>query len=191
MSTWNPSARRSALSAALTAIAVALPLVPAAAAAKAPPTTRFVSKRYGYSILLPGSSSRWSPSLALRNSTSGTIGGIDSPEFDNFTDLYSSRHYLVAAVPGSWSLSRWTAFAMRARSEVCGAPQSLPSSTLGGAQARVFTWVCSDGYRIVGATAVHAHRGYFMLVISSIGQSRVSDLAAFQVARRSFRFLRA
>jgi hypothetical protein len=30
-----------------------------------------------------------------------------------------------------------------------------------------------------------------MLVISSIGQSRVSDLAAFQVARRSFRFLRA
>lgn len=156
--------------------------------AKAPPTTTFVSKRYGYSIALPGHSARWYNRPALANWTSGSIGGIDSPGFDTFTDLKLSRNYLLAAVPGRWSLSRWTDFAMSARSEICGLPRSLPSSTLDGARARVFTWSCTDGYRIIGATALHAGRGYFMLVISPIADSRSADLDAFQATRRSFRF---
>jgi hypothetical protein len=158
-----------------------------AAAAKAP-TTTFTSRRYGYSIGLPGHSGRWYSRPALASWTTGTIGGIDSPGFDVYTDLRSSRNYLLAAVQGKWSLSRWTDYAMSSRSEICSLPQSLPGSTLDGAQARVFTWTCSDGYRIVGLTALHARRGYFLIVIAPIALSRVSDLDALQAARRSFRF---
>lgn len=158
-----------------------------ATAAKAP-TTSFVSKRYGYSVALPGHAGRWYSRPALANWTTGTIGGVDSPGFDVYTDLRSSQNYLFAAVPGKWSLPRWTDYAMSSRAEICSLPQSLPNSTLEGAPARVFTWTCSDGYRIVGLTALHASRGYFMLVISPVALSRASDLDALRTAQRSFRF---
>jgi hypothetical protein len=173
----------------LTTILGLLFLVPVAPAVRAASTAKFVSQRYGYSIVLPGSKSRWFVNLAVRNWTSGSIGGVDSPEFDKFSDLQTSRSYNIAAVPGTWTLAKWSTFATSARASICAGPQSLPNSTLGGAQARMFTWTCPDGYRIVAGTALHAHRGYFMLVISPIGLSRASDLNAFQVARRSFRFL--
>ena len=63
-----------------------------------------------------------------------------------------------------------------------------PDSTLSGAPARVVTWLCSDGYRVFAITALHDHRGYVMRVASPTALSRASDLRAFDVARRSFRF---
>jgi len=66
---------------------------------------------------------------------------------------------------------------------------SLSSSTLSGAPARVLTWSCTDGYKAIGITALHAHRGYFMIVASRTTSSRASDRTAFNAARDSFRFL--
>jgi hypothetical protein len=168
------------------AIASALLLVSVAAAT---PQTRFVSKRYRYSIVLPGGSNRWLSSLATVNWTSGSIEH-GSPEFDTFTDLQTGRFYFLADRPSGSSLQQWTAFVISARpSPVCGAPRSLPNSTLGGSRARVLTWSCADGYRVFVITALHAHRGYVMLVASLTTLSRGSDLRAFDAAQRSFRYL--
>jgi hypothetical protein len=169
----------------------ALFLAPATPAARAASATRFVSQRYGYSITLPGHSGRWSKQLARGNWLGTSIGGLNAPGFDIFTDGRTSREYLVAALSGTWSLSEWTHIAVGTRADVCGSLQSLPNTTLGGAKARMSTWTCSDGYRIVDATALHAGHGYFFLVISPISLSRTSDIDAFQVARQSFQFLHA
>jgi hypothetical protein len=51
------------------------------------------------------------------------------------------------------------------------------------------TLSCTDGYFVIGITALHAQRGYFMFVASPTSISRASDRRAFDAARRSFRFL--
>lgn len=152
-------------------------------------STRFASKRYGYSIVLPGDASRWSARFASANWTSDSIGGLGSPEMDAFTDSRTGRTYLLAARPAR-SLKRWTAFVVSAHpSPPCGKASFLPDSTLGGSHARVHTVDCTDGYRVFAATAVHGRRGYMLLVASPTALSRASDLRAFGAARRSFRFL--
>jgi hypothetical protein len=159
--------------------------------AAAGPTPKYVSKLYGYSIALPGKSSRWSVAYATKHWTGNSIGGIGSPAIDTFTDLATSRSYLLAARPTKSNLQQWTRFVASARASVCGKPRSLGSSTLGGAPASVATWTCTDGYKVFVITALHAHSGYFMLVASPISIPRTADTTAFNTARRSFRFASA
>jgi hypothetical protein len=172
--------------AALCVVAVALVLVPAAASA---PNTKFVSKKYGYSIVLPGSSKYWSSSFAI---VKWSVGSPQpgSPAFDTFTDLRVNRLYFVAArrPPTGSTLAKWTTFAMTPGALGCAARPSLSNSTLSGAAARVFTYTCSDVYGI-GITALHDHLGYLMLVSSRPGTPRASERLAFNAARASFRFL--
>ena len=68
------------------------------AAAGTPP--KFVSS-YMYSIVLPGKTSRWSVAYATKRWSGNSIGGIGSPAIDTFTDLATSRSYLLAARPTS------------------------------------------------------------------------------------------
>jgi hypothetical protein len=86
--------RRRQCVAALSVAAAALLLAPAAAAR---PTTKFVSKRYGYSIVFPGRHSRWAASFATEDWSSDLIGGIGAPGIDTFRDLKTGRSYLLAA----------------------------------------------------------------------------------------------
>jgi hypothetical protein len=174
--------------AALCVIALALVLVPTATSA---PNTKFVSKQYGYSIVFPGGSSHWTSSFAFVRWSTGTIspGG---PAFDTFRDLRVDRLYIIGArrlLAGS-TLAKWTAIFVSNRGSNCATrASSLSSSTLSGAPARVLTWSCTDGYKAIGITALHAHRGYFMIVASRTTSSRASDRTAFNAARDSFRFL--
>jgi hypothetical protein len=66
----------------------------------------------------------------------------------------------------------------------------MSNTSLAGASTRIVTWLCSDGYRVLALTALHARRGYVMLMASPTALSRASDLHAFDAARRSFRFPR-
>ena len=77
--------------AALGAIVSVLLLVPAAASA---PNTKFVSKQYDYSIVLPGNSSRWLSTFARVTWSTGTISP-DAPAFDTITDLRTGRLYII------------------------------------------------------------------------------------------------
>jgi hypothetical protein len=163
---------------------------PAAGAALA--TTKFVSKRYGYSIVFPGGSDRWYASFASVNWSSRSLAGRGSPDLDTIYDLRTGRVYLLAARPSGSSLQQWTEFVISARPPDCGAPpQWLPNARLAGARARVLTWSCTGGSteEVFAITALHAHRGYFMFLASPATLSRTSDLHAFDAARRSFRFL--
>jgi hypothetical protein len=173
--------------AAFCVIASALVLVPAAAAA---PTTKFVSKQYGYSIVLPGNSSRWLSSFARVTWSTGTISP-DTPAFDTYTDLQTGRLYIIGArrlVAGT-TLEKWTATFLRNRGPNCTTHPSLSNSKLSGTPARLLTWSCTDGYNAIGITALHARLGYFMIVASRTDSSRASNRTAFSGARASFRFL--
>jgi hypothetical protein len=161
------------------------------AAGTAAPETKFVSTRYGYSIILPGNSNRWQASYAHVTWSSGRLGP-GSPGFDTFTDLQTERAYFIASrrPPTGSTLQKCTAFVISSHPPACLAPHaSLAKSMLSGAPARLLTLSCTDGYFVIGITALHAQRGYFMFVASPTSISRASDRRAFDAARRSFRFL--
>lgn len=173
--------------AALCAIVSALVLAPAAASAS---NTKFVSKQYGYSIVLPGTSSNWLSTFALLTWSTGSISP-DAPAFDTFTDLRTGRLYIVGArrLSAGSTLEKWTAIFLRNRGPNCTTRHSASKSVLSGAPARLLTWSCTDGYNAIGITALHARLGYFMLVASRTTSSRASNRTAFSGARASFRFL--
>ena len=173
--------------ATLCVIVSALVLVPAAAPA---PNTKFVSKQYSYSIVLPGNSSRWFSSFARVTWSTGTISP-DTPAFDTFTDLRTNRLYIIGArrLPAGTTLEKWTATFLRNRGPNCTTQPSLSNSKLSGPPARLLTWSCTDGYNAIGITALHAHLGYFMIVASPTTSSRASNRTAFSGAQASFRFL--
>jgi hypothetical protein len=158
--------------------------------AGARPAATFVSKLYRYSIVLPGATSRWSTSFASQRWLDASIPGIGDPQLDTFTDGKTFRTYLLAARPTGSSLEKWTKFVIAARPSVCEKPTSPKRATLAGGPAEVVTWSCTDGYTVFVITALHAGRGYFMLLASPTALSRTSDLAAFNGARQSFRFSR-
>jgi hypothetical protein len=56
-------------------------------------------------------------------------------------------------------------------------------------RARVLSLSCTDGYVVIGITALHAERGYFMFVASPASLPRASYRRAFDAARQAFRFL--
>jgi hypothetical protein len=154
------------------------------------PNTKFVSKQYGYSIVLPGNSSRWFSSFARVTWSTGTITP-DTSAFDTFTDLQTDRLYILGArrLPAGSTLQKWTAIFLRNRGPNCTTRSSISNSKLLGTPARLLTWSCTDGYNAMGVTALHAHLGYFMIVASPTTSSPASNRTAFDGARASLRFL--
>src|SRR4051794_30949036 len=93
--------------------------------------TLFVSKRNGYSIVLPGSPGRWTAEYAVNNWTDTTIPGTGDPQLDTFHDNQTYRVYLLATRPAT-SLQVWTKFVASAHPGVCSAARTLPASTVAG-----------------------------------------------------------
>jgi hypothetical protein len=174
----------------LAAFCMAISALVAIPPAAARPTARFVSKLYRYSIVLPGATSRWSTSFATQRWLDASIPGIGDPQLDTFIERKTGRTYLLAARPTGSSLEKWAKFVIAARPPVCVKPTSPKRATLAGEPAEMVTWSCTDGYRVIVITALHAGRGYFMLLASPTTLSRTSDLQAFNATRQSFRFSR-
>ena len=186
----NPARRRVAVTSALAALA-ALLLVALAAAA---PTTKFVSKHYGYSIVLPGSSSDWSPHFASRTWSTDELPSHTDWSLDNFTDVRPGGGiFLIAArrPPTGKTLEKWTDFVLSARPRECAGRHSKPvTSTLDGTPALVAAFLCRGESWVILITAVHAGRGYFMLFYAPTNVSHASDQRVFNAGRQGFRFLR-
>jgi hypothetical protein len=174
----------------LAAFCVAVSALVAVPSAAARPTATFVSKLYRYSIVLPGATNRWVPTFATQRWPGGSIPGIGDAQLDTFIDFKSDRTYLLAARPTGSSLEKWAKSVIAARPSVCVKPTSPKRATLAGEPAEVVTWSCTDGFRVIVITALHAGRGYFMLQASPTGLARTSDLPAFNATRQSFRFSR-
>jgi hypothetical protein len=179
---------RRALAAALAAIGAASF---SAATAGAAPTTKFVSKQYGYTITLPGPASDWSASYAFVNWSTDAISA-SSPAFDTFTNNRNNSSFSIGAYrePAGTTLAKWTAFVIAAvpPPPTCTKPKLFASSTLSGAPARILKWTCSDGTNLLGIAALHGERGYFMWLGSSTSSSQASDLSVFDASRKTFRF---
>jgi hypothetical protein len=170
----------------------ALVVVPVGSARSA---ARFVSHRYKYSVVLPGASNHWGAEFAIFNlAGSATEGDIHSPFTDVFTELTTERLYILASRPNQPNLQKWAQFVISIRPKPeCGPPHSLPHTTLAGEPALAFSWSCGApaGREGIMVAALHAGRGYFMLVSSLAASSRASEVRAYEAARRSFRFLNA
>jgi hypothetical protein len=67
---------------------------------------------------------------------------------------------------------------------------SVEHTTLGGEPAVAWTAACSDGYNVNKIAAVHATRGYMILLPSPTANGRAKDRRVFESIRRSFRFTR-
>jgi hypothetical protein len=160
-------------------------LVVVASVDATPKNTKFVSKLYGYSIVLPGASSRWLEDPAIATWTSGAIEPHLSA-VDTITDQKKKRFYLVAArrPPTGATLQKWTKFIVA--TEGCATVGSFSTSKLDGAAARVLAFSCSEGYTAAAVTALHAQRGYVLIVAST--SSVAANRQALDSARRSFHY---
>jgi hypothetical protein len=169
--------------AALAAVA-ALTAVVAPARAASPAT--FVSKRFGYSIVLTRS---WSPQYAI---TAWPGGGQfpNSPTVDTFAD--GRGHLVIVAarrVAARTTLAEFTASVIRPIPPVCGKSHAFRTTSLGGAPASDFVNACTDGLDVITATALHGGRGYVFWVGSPTASAPASGRALFERVRRSLRFL--
>jgi len=148
---------------------------------------KFVSKRYGYSLVLAG---QWQARYARTGWTSN-FPLMDSGEVDVFTDSTGERFFIVAAtrVPPGTTLRQWE----RSHAEVmlgfafCRKARAFRSTKLGGGSAREFLGSCLTHDAIV-VVAVHRGRGYTFQFVSPKEDSVASDRDIFEPGRRSFRF---
>jgi hypothetical protein len=63
-------------------------------------------------------------------------------------------------------------------------------TTFGGEPALVWTAACSDGYHVTKLAALHATRGYIILLASPAANHSAKDRHTFESIRQSFRFTR-
>ena len=154
----------------------------------AAPTTKFVSKMYGYEVVLAG---EWKPKYA-RKGWDGEFPLMDGSDVDVFRQT-PDRFFLVAAtrLPPGTTLREW----VRSHVEVmagfalCRKTRPARNTKLGGMLAREFLIGCLVHDAIVVA-AVHRGRGYTFQFVSLKENSEASDRATFGPARRSVRFTR-
>jgi hypothetical protein len=166
----------------LAAAAVALSLGSIAEGAS---STTFVSKRYGYSMTLPGGHARYLSSPATATWSHGGPFPSD-PAFDQIDDLKTHSAYTIAAkrLRGAWTLRKWTAFTISVTVPPCRPKQpGLTRSRLGDSPALVYELKCAEG-RVYQLAAVHAHRGYLFIYTADSVNRR-----GFDAGRRAFHFL--
>jgi hypothetical protein len=154
---------------------------PAAAAPQ-----KFMSQRYRFRVTVARD---WSEQDALDAWNGKKLEGIGSSAFANFTDPTGRTLVAAAArVAKGTRLAEWRAAMVRAAPDVCSESSSAARTTLGGDPALAWTAACSDGYHVNKIAALHAGRGYMILLPSPTANDDAKDRRIFESIRRSFRF---
>jgi hypothetical protein len=158
------------------------------ARAAVPPQT-FMSQRYRFRVTLARD---WSESDAQVAWNGKKLEGIGSPAFANFTDAATGRTLVAGAarVAKGMRLPKWRATMVRAAPAFCSESSSPRRTTLGGEPALSWTDACSDGYNVNKIAALHARRGYMVLLPSPRANGATGDRRVFEAIRRSFHFTR-
>jgi hypothetical protein len=148
-------------------------------------STKYISKRYGYEIVLRG---RYYIVPAQRQ-WDGSFPFGASGQVDLIGDYTLDRKFIVAAkpVPSGMSLSRWEAFVVRLQRSFCHGLRNFRASSLGGEPAREFVNSCpaSPEYKVITLAALHKGRGYLLNYVSV---PKYSDRRMYEAGRRAFRF---
>jgi hypothetical protein len=156
-----------------------------------PASTKYVSKRYGYEIVLRGryyilpAQRQWDGRFPF-----GATGQVD------LIGGYTQDHrFAIAAKPvrSGMSLSRWGAFVVRVQRRFCHGLRNSRASSLGGEPAREFVNSCppvgsSPGFEVITLAALHKGRGYLLNYLSAPGYSAASDRRIYEAGRRAFKF---
>jgi hypothetical protein len=150
-----------------------------------PDATTFVSKRYGYEIVLKGKYNPMFPAL-LQWDGSFPFG---ASRMVDITADWNDRKFIVAAKPvtSGMSLARWQAFIVGVKRQHCTKLRSFRSTTLGGVPAREFVNNC-PGYNVITLAALHKGHGYLLEYLAPPEYSAASDRRIYEAGRRSFRF---
>ena len=149
-------------------------------------STRYVSKQYGYEIVLSGKYTmipavlQWDGSFPF-----GASGMVD------ITIDSHDRKFIVAAKPVSsrMTLARWQAFVVAVKKQNCTRLRSFRSTSLGGVRAREFVNSCPE-YDVITLAALHHRRGYLLEYLSPTGSSAAAARRTYEAGRHSFRFTR-
>jgi hypothetical protein len=183
-----------AFTVALVAAAFAAQSSPArttSAATGSTATTKVVSKKYGYTAVLPG---KWFVHYAVVPWLGGFPYG-ESPDEDFIFDS-RDRKFKVMAMPVSagTTLEDWTASHVDtmetfviADKPVCHKARAFRTTTLGGEPAREFQFACLL-YDVNVVTAVYQGRGYAFQFVSPTRNTAASDRRTFAAGRRAFHF---
>ena len=146
---------------------------------------RFVSKRYGYEIVLPARYDAYYTTEAW-NGKDFPFGS--SGKVDVFQD-WGDRKFVAAATPLSAgpTLRKWEASYIATMESFCQKSRAFRKATLGGIAAREFINVC-PGYDVIAVVALRRGRGYFFQFVSPTVNTAASDRRSFDAGRRTFRF---
>ena len=152
-------------------------------------STRYISKRYGYEIVLRGR--YWI--VPAQRQWDGQFPFGASGQVDLIGDYTQDRKFVIAAkpVPPGMSLSRWEAFVVRLQRSFCHGLRSFRASSLGGEPAREFVNSCpaSPEYEVITLAALHKGRGYLLNYLSPPSSNAVSDRRKYEAGRRALRFI--
>ena len=148
-------------------------------------STTYISKRYGYEIVLSGRYTmipallQWDGSFPF-----GASGMVD------ITIDSHDRKFIVAAKPVSsrMSLTRWQAFVVAVKRQNCSRLRNFRTTSIGGVKAREFVNSC-PGYDVITLAALHHRRGYLLEYLSPTGSSASSARRTYEAGRRSFHFI--
>jgi hypothetical protein len=153
----------------------------------AAPLQEFVSQRYRFRVTL---GKDWSEADARVAWNGKKLQGLDSAAFANFTDRATDRTLVAGAarVAKGTRLAQWRAAMVRAAPLFCTDSPSVRHTTFGGEPAVVWTAACSDGYRVTKLAALHATRGYIILLASPTANDMAKNRRTFESIRQSFRF---
>ena len=170
------------------------------AAAGQAATTTFVSKKYGYTLVLAGP---WLAQYAVTKWLGEFTSG-PAPDVDQFSDLRVNRYnkFFVAAkrVSAGTTLENWTASQVATSQAVisnngqpqCNKSRAFRNTTLGGEPAREFQNACPfesvPHLNVITVTALHHGRGYVFELGAAGAHTAASDRRMFDAARHSFHF---
>jgi len=157
--------------------------------AGAAPITKFVSKQYHYSVVLPGSPGSWMLISAFVPWSQGALEP-GAPQFDTLSDGRTAWFFIIGErklATGS-TLGKWTGYFLSTQALDCKRTSPISRSMLGGQTGSTFTFSCSDGVVGIGIDAVHGQGGYFMVLSTHYGSLDAAYRREFDAARSSFQF---
>ena len=173
-------------------VVVASATVCAAASSRPSKTTsapaagkKYISKRYGYSIVLRGKYVL----VPAKLQWDGRFPFGDTGQVDLIAGVYIDYKFAVAAkpVPAGMTLSEWEAFVVKVQRQQCNGRRNFRATSLGGEPAREFVNDCPS-YRVITLAALHNGRGYLINHLSEPTSNAAADRRNYDAGRRSFHF---
>jgi hypothetical protein len=157
-----------------------------------PASKKYISKRYGYSIVLRG---KYIWQYRAKQQWDGRFPFGDTGMVDVIAGVYIDHKFGIAAEPVSpgMALSEWEAFVESVQQVECSAMRNFRATSLGGEQAQEFVNDCpgpapGTTWRVITLAALHNGRGYLLNYLSGPSTNAAAERRTYDAGRRSFRF---